>query len=129
MFFLTYLNQNDNGRRYKTQRYYLPKGVIKNHNVIINGKNFYVQPIDSDMKRYKEIRKLTTGQCEDYTIDCLLDYGFIKNHYRLIAVGLSWQKELNADPKVIQHIESVGKLKNTDGLNVDGTESSFVLKT
>ena len=31
------------------------------------GKNFYDQPIDSDVKQYEEIRKLTTGQSEDYT--------------------------------------------------------------
>ena len=43
----------------------------------INGKNFYDQPSDSDIKRYQGIRKLKTGQGEDYTIGCLLDYGCI----------------------------------------------------
>ena len=46
-------------------------------------------------------RKLTTGQGEDYTTGCFLDYDYIKNHYRFIAVDLSRQKELNADPKAI----------------------------
>ena len=64
--------------------------IIKN--VIINGKNFYDLAIDPDIKRYEEIRKLTTGQDEDYTTRCLLDYDCIKNHYRLIAVDLSRQK-------------------------------------
>ena len=73
--------------------------------MIINGKNFYDQPIDSDIKQYEEIRKLTTGQGEDYTTGCLLDYEYIKNHYRLIAVDLSRQKELDADLKAIQQIE------------------------
>ena len=45
---------------------YLPKGITDNYNVIINGKNFYNQPIYSDMKRYEEIRKLATGQGEVY---------------------------------------------------------------
>ena len=49
------------------QRYYLPKGIIGN-NVIINGKNFYDQVIDSDVKRYEKNRKLTTGQDDDYTL-------------------------------------------------------------
>ena len=49
---------------------------------------FYDQTIDSDVKRYEEIRKLTTGQGEDYATGCLLDYDYIKNHYRLIAVDL-----------------------------------------
>ena len=62
------------------------------------------------MKRYEEIRKLATGQCEDYTTGCLLDYGSVKNHYRLIAIDLSRQKELDVDPIAIQQIELVGQL-------------------
>ena len=38
----------------KAERYYLPKGIIKNYNVIINGQNVYDQAVDSDIKRYKE---------------------------------------------------------------------------
>ena len=30
--------------------------------------------IDSDIKQYEEIRKLTRLQGEDYTTGCLLDY-------------------------------------------------------
>ena len=60
--------------------------------MIFNGKNFYDQPIDSVIKRYGEIKKLTTGQGEDYTTGYLLDYDYIKNHYRLIVVYLSRQK-------------------------------------
>ena len=70
--------------------------------MIINGGNFYDQPIDSDKKRYEEIRKLTAGQGEDNTTGFLLDYDCIKNHYRLIAVDLSRQKEFDVDPKAIQ---------------------------
>ena len=55
-------------------------------------KNFSDQAFDSDIKLYEEIRKLTTEQGEDYTTGCLLHYEYIKNHYRLIAVGLSRQK-------------------------------------
>ena len=57
---------------------------------------------------------------------CLLDYDYIKNHYRLNAVDLSRQKELGADPKAIQKIEFVGQSKNTDDVNVDGTKSMSV---
>ena len=67
--------------------------------MIINGTNFYNQPIDSDIKRYEEIRKLITGQSEDYTTGCLLDYEYIKNRYRLLAVDLIRQEELDADSK------------------------------
>ena len=57
--------------------------------------------------------KLMTGQSEDYTTGCLLYYEYVKNRYRLIAVDLSRQKELDVDPKVIQQIEFVGQLKKT----------------
>ena len=76
---------------------YLPKGIIKNYKVIINGKTFYYQSIDFDIKWYEKTRKSKAEQGEDYTSGCLLDY--IKNHYRLIATDLSRQKELDADPK------------------------------
>ena len=67
------MNRDNEVRQFKDQRYYLPKGIIKNDNNIINGKNFYDLPIYSDIKRYKEIRKLTAGQGEDYTTGCLLN--------------------------------------------------------
>ena len=60
-------------KRFNAQKYYWSKEIIKNYNVIINGKKFYDQPIDSDIKRYEKIR-ITTG--------CLLDYDYIKNHYQ-----------------------------------------------
>ena len=50
LFVLVYSNQDDNAKTYKARRYYLPKGVIKNFNVIISTENFYYQPIDSYIK-------------------------------------------------------------------------------
>ena len=96
------------------------------YNVIIKRKNFYNQATDSDIKQYEEIRKLTTGHGEDYTIGSLLDYDYIKNYYRLIVVDLSRQKELDADPKAIQQIEFVGQLKS-DNNQIVFNESMFVL--
>ena len=52
LFALVYANEGDNAKRFNAQKYYLPKGIVKNHNVIINGKNFYDQPIDSDITQY-----------------------------------------------------------------------------
>ena len=68
---------------------------------------------------------MTTGQGENYTNGCLLDYDYIKGHYRLIAVDLSRQKELDADPKAIQQIKFVGLLKNPDN-EIIANESMFV---
>ena len=55
-------------------------------------KNLFDHKIDSDIKRYKETRKLTTGQGEAYATGVLLDYDYIKNHYKFIAVDLSRKK-------------------------------------
>ena len=51
-----------------------------------------------------------------------------KNLYRLIAVDLSRQKELDANPKAIRPTEFVGKLKNVDGINADWAESVYFNK-
>ena len=54
-----------------------------------------------------------------------MDYDYIKNHYRLIAVDLSGQKDLNGDPNAVHQIEFVGQLKNIDGVNADGFFDDF----
>ena len=66
---MNYSNEDDNVKKVKTQRYYLPKDIIKNRNEVINGNNFYDQAFDSDIKRQEKIRKLTTGLGEDYNTD------------------------------------------------------------
>ena len=60
LYVLVYSNQDNNSKRYKARRYYLPKGIIENYDIIINRKNFYDQAIDSVIKWYKEIM-LATG--------------------------------------------------------------------
>ena len=67
MFVLIYPNQIDSVKRFNVKKYYLLKGIIKNYNLIINEENFYDQTIDFGIKQYDEIRKLTTGQGENYT--------------------------------------------------------------
>ena len=56
------------------------------------------------MKTYDNIRKIVTGQWDVYTTGCLLDYPHFKEHYMLIAIDLSKQQKLDADPKAIQQI-------------------------
>ena len=89
-------------------------------------KNLYDHATDSDMKRIEEIIKLTTVQGEDYSPGCLLDQDYVKkNHYRLIAVDLSRQKELHADPQAIQQMEFVGQLKKLNNANVNPESMLF----
>ena len=57
--------------------------IFKIYKVIVKRKNFYDQRIDSDIKWYEEIRKITTGQDEDYSTGGFLDYEHFENHYRL----------------------------------------------
>ena len=65
---------------------------IKNYNVLIGGRHFYDQPINDLIKQYDKVRKGSTGQDDDYTTGCLLDYAYFEDNYRLIAVDLSKKK-------------------------------------
>ena len=91
--------------RNSQQKYYLPRNDLKKYNVIIDGRNFYDNPIESDIEKYRELKKVMIGKGEDYTALSLLDYNYFKKHYKLVAVDLSKQKELDADPRAIQQIE------------------------
>ena len=71
---------------------------------MIDGKNFFDQPINNMIKTYENIRKITIGQGDDYTIGCLLDYTYFKKYYKMIAVDLGKQQALDADPKATQQI-------------------------
>ena len=51
---------------------------------------------------------MAPGQGDDYATGCLLDYQCVQDHYQLIAVDISEQKELDADPRSIQQIELYG---------------------
>ena len=53
---------------------------------------------------------IATGHVDDYTTGCLLDYNYFKNSYRMIAIDLSKQQALDADPSAIQHINFTGNL-------------------
>ena len=69
---------------------------------MIDGKDVFDQPINSMTKTYENIRKITTGQGDGYTTGCLLDYPYLKNHYKMIAIDLSKQEALDGDPRAIQ---------------------------
>ena len=65
------------------------------------------------MKQYDEVRKISTGQGDDYTTGCLLDYSYFEKKYRLLAADLSKQKALDADSRAIQQIIFTGTIKAT----------------
>ena len=105
--FVLFENEND---RTEHTGYNLLKVDIKEYNVKIDGRNFFDQPINGDIKTYKNIRKIATGQGDDYTTGCLLDYAYFKNYYKMIAIDLSKQQALDADPRAIQQINFTANL-------------------
>ena len=77
---------------------------------MIDGRNFFDQPINSMSKTYENIKKIATGKSDDYTTDCLLDYHYLKENYKMIAMDLIRQNELDADPRAIQQINFTANL-------------------
>ena len=77
---------------------------------MIDGRNFFDQPINSMNRAYENIRKVATGKGDDYTTGCLLDYPYFKENYKMIAIDLSRQNELDADPRAIQQISFTANL-------------------
>ena len=73
-------------------------------------KTFLINQLKSDKVTYENITNLATGQGDDYTTGCLLDYIYFKNYYKMIAVDLSKQQALDADPKAIQQINFTANL-------------------
>ena len=73
VFVLAFENDDD---RTSYDEYYLPTVEIKDYNIMINGENFFDQPIKNNKVTYENIRKIATGQADDYTTGCLLDYSY-----------------------------------------------------
>ena len=105
LFVMAYNRANGQPTRNGQQKYYLKRIDLEKYNVIIDGRNFYDNPIESDIEKYRELKKVMIGKGEDYTTDSLLDFNYFDKHYKLVAVDLSKQKELDADPRAIQQIE------------------------
>ena len=101
LFVLTFENDDD---RTSNDEYYLPTVEIKDYNIMINGENFFDQPKKNNKVTYENIRKIAAGQGDDYTTGCLLDYPYFLDTYKMIAVDLSTQQALDADPRAIQQI-------------------------
>ena len=77
------------------RRYFLPRVEIKNYNIEIDRRNFYGQPISNQetshlIKQYDELREVSTGQGNDYTTVCLLDFAYFK---KTLQVNCCWFKQ------------------------------------
>ena len=105
LFVIGFANGNNDPTRNGYRNYYLPRTDITKYNVLIDGRNFHDQPINDKIRQYDEIRKIETRKGDNYATGCLLDYKYFKDFYKLVAIDLSKQKELNADPRAIQQME------------------------
>ena len=105
LFVMAYNRENGQPTRNGQQKYYLPRIDLEKYNVIIVGRNFYDNPIEIDIEKYRELKNVMIGKGEDYTTGYLLDFNYFDKHNKLVAVDLSKQKELDADPRAIQQIE------------------------
>ena len=116
LFVIAYSNTDRDANRVDAdsfKKYVLPRVKIENNNIEIDGRNFYDQPINDSIKQYDEVRKVSTGQGDDYTTGCLLDFGYFEKKSRLIAADLSKQKALDADLRAIQQTTFTVKIKGT----------------
>ena len=112
LFVVAYARGNNVTNENSYRRYFLPRPKIKFYNIEIDGRSFYDHSINDSIKQYDEIRKISTGQGDDYTTRCLLDFYYFEKHYRLIVADLSKQKALDEDPKAIQQIIFTVKTDN-----------------
>ena len=92
-------------------KYYIPKVQIKDCNIIIDGRNFFDQPIKNALKTCDNIRMISTGQRDDKTTGCLLNYPYFKELYKLVAIDLSKQQKIDAEAKAKQQINFTGNPK------------------
>ena len=104
LFVLTFENEDD---RTSFSKYYVPKVEIKDFNVLIDGKPFFEIPVKTKEEAYETIIEMT--KYNDYTTGNLLDYEYFKDHYKLVAIDLNKQIELE-NPDLKQQINFVGRL-------------------
>ena len=101
--------ENDT-QRTSAKSYYFPNVELNVYNVMINGENVFDQAVKNNKVTYEIIRKIATGQEDDYTTGCLLDYPYFKDINKMIAVDLNKQQALDANPRANQQINFTANL-------------------
>ena len=92
LFVMAYYREAGQPTRDEGTNCYLPRIDLKKFNVIIEGRNFYDNPVESNFEKYRELKKVKIGKGEDYTTGSLLDYDYFNKRFKLVAVDLSKQK-------------------------------------
>ena len=112
MFVLAYASGDNITIENSYKKYFLPIVKIENYNIKIDGRSFYDQPINDLIKQYDEIKKISTGEGDDYTTGCLLDFAYFLKNYKSIVADLRKQKAVDADSRAIQQIIFTGETDN-----------------
>ena len=110
-------SENDT-QRTSHSGYYLSNVEIKKYNFMINGENFFDQPVKDNKVTHENIRKIATGKGDDYITGCLLDYPYFKDSFKMIAIDLSKQQALDADRRAIQQINFTANLDRTGNTRI-----------
>ena len=106
LFVLAYQTADD---RQSFSQFYLPRVMVKDFNVIIDKLAFFDLPIKTEEEAYEKIIDISRNN--EYTTGNLLDYGYFKKYYKLIAIDLSKQQVLQGNEDLIQQINFIGKLE------------------
>ena len=109
LFALSFERDDASDDRDSFSDFYVPNVEIKDFNVLIEGKPFFDLPLKNEEETYEKIIDMSNN--EDYTTGNLLDFGYFKENYKLIAVDLSKETKLK-DP---QQISFIGKIETDDG--------------
>ena len=108
LFVLSFENKND---RKSFSKYCVSNVQIKDFNVLIDGKSSFDMPIKNGEETYEQIIEM--GRNNDYRTGNLLDYDYFSKHFRLIAIDLSNQIELE-NPDFKQQINFIGRLERNE---------------
>ena len=111
LFVLLYQTADD---RQSFSQFYLPIAMVKDYNVIIDKLAFFDLPIKTEEEAYGKI--IDSSRNNEYTTGNLLDYDYFKKYYKLIAIDLSKQKELEENEDLIQQINFVGRLEQASNV-------------
>ena len=77
---------------------------------MIDRRKFFDQPVKNNLTTSNNIRKVTTGQGDDYTNSCLLDYPYFEKYYKMMVTDLRKQQAIDADPKALQQTNVTSNL-------------------
>ena len=87
LFVLSFTRDNAGDKRDSFSHYYVPNVEIKDFNVLIDGKSFFDLPVENEEEAYEKFMDMNNNN--DYINGNLLDFGYFKEHYKLIAIDLS----------------------------------------